>query len=214
VANATDIAKAAAAMVLTRPGLGEVVSAIETSRRVFQRIITYTLNMLVKKIEMMALLVVGFLITHHRPLSPMLMVLILFLNDFLTMSISTDRMGFSLRPNHWKTRKILLAGMLLAGCKLLFSLGVFLWGTYVLKLDPRHLQTLTFATLIFSSQAGIYLLRERDHFWKSRPSRFLIESSIVGLGVAVVLVLGGILMLCIPQIGKGQVNCECSLRSG
>ena len=63
VANATDVAKAAAAMVLTSPGLGGVVPAIETSRRVFQRIITYTLNMLIKKIEMMALLVIGFLLT-------------------------------------------------------------------------------------------------------------------------------------------------------
>ena len=49
VANATDVAKAAAAMVLTRPGLGDVPAAIETSRRVFQRIITYTLDMLPRK---------------------------------------------------------------------------------------------------------------------------------------------------------------------
>jgi H+-transporting ATPase len=92
MANATDVAKAAAAMVLTTPGLGGVVPAIETSRLVFQRIITYTLAMLVKKMEMMALLVAGFLVTGETPLTPLLMVLILFLNDFLTMSITTDRM--------------------------------------------------------------------------------------------------------------------------
>jgi len=194
VANATDVAKAAAAMVLTAPGLSGVLPAIETSRRVFQRIITYTLNMLIKKIEMMALLVIGFLLTRHKPLTPMLMVLILFLNDFLTMSISTDRMGFSLRPNRWKTRGILLCATTLAVCKLVFSLGVFLWGHFVLALDMRHLQTLTFAALILSSQAGVYMLRERGHFWKSRPSRFLVGSSVLGLGVAAALVLGGILM--------------------
>ena len=194
VANATDVAKAAAAMVLTSPGLGGVVPAIETSRRVFQRIITYTLNMLIKKIEMMALLVIGFLLTRHKPLTPMLMVLILFLNDFLTMSISTDRMGFSPRPNRWNTRGILLTATILAACKLVFSLGIFLWGHYVLALDMRHLQTLTFAALILSSQAGVYLLRERGHFWKSCPSRFLVGSSVFGLGVAAAFVLGGILM--------------------
>ncbi len=194
VANATDVAKAAAAMVLTAPGLGGVSPAIETSRRVFQRIITYTLNMLIKKIEMMALLVVGFLLTRHKPLTPMLMVLILFLNDFLTMSISTDRMGFSLHPNRWNTRGILVCATTLAMCKLVFSLGVFLCGHYALGLDMRHLQTLTFAALILSSQAGVYLLRERGHFWHSPPSRFLVGSSIVGLGVMAALVLGGILM--------------------
>jgi H+-transporting ATPase len=200
VANATDVAKAAAALVLTRPGLADLVPAIETSRRVFQRIITYTLNMLIKKIEMMALLVIGFLLTHHRPLSPMLMVLILFLNDFLTMSISTDRMGFSAHPNRWNTRGILAAGVILAACKLVFSLGVFLWGCHVLKFDPRHLQTLTFATLIFSSQAGVYLLRERGHFWNSRPSRFLIVSSVIGLTAALALALAGVLMPPLPAL--------------
>ncbi len=194
VANATDVAKAAAALVLTTPGLGGVLPAIESSRRVFQRIITYTLNMLIKKIETMALLVIGFLLTTHKPLTPMLMVLFLFLNDFLTMSLSTDRMEYSRHPNRWNTRAILLAATVLAGCKLAFSLGVFLWGHYVLRLDMPHLQTLTFAALILSSQAGVYLLRERGHFWQSRPSLFLVASSVFGLTVATTLALVGILM--------------------
>jgi H+-transporting ATPase len=194
VANATDVAKAAAAMVLTRPGLGGVVPAIETSRLVFQRIITYTLNMLIKKIEIMALLVIGFLLTRHKPITPLLMVLFLFLNDFLTMSLSTDRMQYSRRPNRWNTRGILLAATVLAACKLVFSLGVFWCGDYVLRLDMPHLQSLMFATLILSSQAGVYLLRERGHFWRSQPSPFLVGSSVLGLGVTAALVLGGILM--------------------
>ncbi len=198
VANATDVAKAAAAMVLTRPGLGGVLPAIEASRRVFQRIITYTLNMLIKKIEIMALLVIGFLVTHHKPLTPLLMVLFLFLNDFLTMSLSTDRMRYSRRPNRWNTRGILLAATVFAMCKLVFSLGIFLCGYHLLRLDMPHLQTLMFATLILSSQAGIYLLRERGRFWQSRPSLLLICSSLVGLGVTAILALGGVLM---PALG-------------
>jgi H+-transporting ATPase len=198
MANATDVAKAAAAMVLTQPGLGGVVAAIATSRRVFQRIITYTLNMLTKKIELMALLVIGFLLTGHKPLTPMLMVLVLFLNDFLTMAISTDRMEVSPQPNRWNTRGILLAGVALAAGRLAFSLGVFLWGHYQLGLDMRHLQSLTFFTTILSTQAGVYLLRERRHFWQSPPSRFLVWSSVLGVGAATILSGGGLLM---PAIG-------------
>jgi H+-transporting ATPase len=194
VANATDVAKAAAAIVLTRPGLSDVLPAIETSRLVFQRIITYTLNMLIKKIEIMALLVIGFLVTRHKPITPLLMVLFLFLNDFLTMSLSTDHMEASRRPNRWKTRGIVLAAGVLAACKLVFSLGVFLYGDRWLRLDMPRLQTLVFATLVLSSQAGVYLLRERGHFWQSRPSRLLIGSSVLGLGVTFALALGGILM--------------------
>ncbi len=215
VANATDVAKGAAAMVLTRPGLSTLVPAIETSRRVFQRIITYTFSMLIKKIEIMALLVIGFLVTGQSPLTPLLMVLILFLSDFLTMSISTDRMGFSRRPNHWNTRGILLASMVLAVCKLVFSLGVFLYGYYTLKLPIRTLQTLTFATLIFSTQGAIFFLRERRHFWNSRPSLFLIGGSVFGMGTTAILTLGGILMpavrpfLLLVAVTAGVVYFAC-----
>jgi hypothetical protein len=113
VANATDVAKAAAAIVLTKPGLSHVVPAIETSRRVFQRVLTYTLNMLSKKIELMLLLVAGFLLTSHKPLTPLLMVLIIFLNDFLTMALATDRMSISSKPNPWRTRPIVVAAVVI-----------------------------------------------------------------------------------------------------
>lgn len=207
VANATDVAKAAAAMVLTQPGLSGVVAAIATSRRVFQRIITYTLNMLTKKIELMALLVIGFLLTGHKPLTPMLMVLVLFLNDFLTMAISTDLMEVSPQPNRWNTRGILVAGVALAAGRLVFSLGVFLWGHYQLGLNMKHLQSLTFFTTILSTQAGVYLLRERRHFWQSPPSRFLVWSSVLGVGVASILSCGGLLMPAISAAVLLGVAC-------
>lgn len=92
----------------------------------------------------------------------------------------------------WNTRGILLAATVLAACKLVFSLGVFLCGDYLLRLDMPHLQTLMFATLILSSQAGVYLLRERRHFWQSQPSRFLVGGSVLGLTVTAVFALGGI----------------------
>jgi H+-transporting ATPase len=191
VANATDVAKAAAAIVLTQPGLANVVPAIETSRCVFQRMIAYTLNMLSKKVELMLLLVVGFLLTGHKPLTPMLMVLIIFLNDFLTMALTTDHMSVSRQPNLWRTRPIAVAGVFFGLLRLVFTFGVFALGHYALHFDMPHLQTLTFATVILGSQAGVYLLRERDHCWASRPSRAMIVSTALGLGVTVFIALSG-----------------------
>jgi H+-transporting ATPase len=195
LANATDVSKAAAAIVLTHPGLSDVVPTIQMSRIVFQRMITYTLNMLAKKLELMVLLAVDFLLTRHRPLTPLMMVLFIFLNDFLTMALSTDRMKFSPKPNRWKTRDIVLASAVIAGCKLGFSLGTFCYGYYLLQFDAHHLQTLTFAAVLLGSQAGVYLLRERRHFWDSRPANLLLTSSAFGLGVAAALTIIGIFML-------------------
>ena len=111
-----------------------------------------------------------------------------------------------------KTAELVRTAGTLSACKLVFSLGVFLHGHYSLRLDTRSLQTLTFATLILSSQAGVYLLRERGHFWQSRPSRYLVGSSVLGLGVTTLLALGGILMpaisgwLLLGVAGAGAVG--------
>jgi H+-transporting ATPase len=103
-------------------------------------------------------------------------------------------MAYSRRPNRWSTRGILAASIALAACKLAFSLGVFLYGRYGLQLAPGPLQTLTFATLILSSQAGVFLLRERGHFWDTPPGKYVVAASGAGLGVTALLALGGILM--------------------
>ena len=191
VANATDVAKAAAAIVLTKPGLSRVVPAIETSRRVFQRVLTYTLNMLSKKIELMLLLVAGFLLTSHKPLTPLLMVLIIFLNDFLTMALATDRMSISSKPNPWRTRPIVVAAVVIGLLRLVFTFGVFAIGHYVLRFDTPHLQSLTFAAIIFGSEAGVCLLRERGHCWASVPSRTMVLSMLMALSVTAFITLEG-----------------------
>ncbi len=200
VANATDVAKAAAAIVLTRPGLGGMLPAIETSRRVFQRVLTYTLNMLSKKVELMLLLVCGFLLTGHKALTPMLMVLIIFLNDFLTMALTTDRMSVSPLPNSWRTRPIVIAGVVLGLLRLAFTFSVFAFGNYVMGFDTPHQQSLTFATIIIGSQAGVYLLRERGRCWSSRPSRAMLLSSALGLGVMAFVTLSGFHFPAVPPL--------------
>ncbi len=198
MANATDVAKAAAAIVLTQPGLGNLVPAIQTSRRVFQRVLAYTLNMLSKKVELMLLLAGGFLLTGHKPLTPMLMVLIIFLNDFLTMALTTDRMSISRQPNLWHTRSITAVGVGLGLLRVAFTFGVFLFGAYELRLDSGPLQTLTFAAVILSSQAGVYLLRERGPCWSSPPSRAMLGSTALGLAVTALIALSGWHVPAIP----------------
>jgi hypothetical protein len=86
--------------------------------------------MLAKKFELMVLLMGGFLLTRHRPLTPLMMVLFIFLNDFLTMAFSTDGIEFSPKPNRWKTDAIVAAAAVIGCCKLVFSLGFFYCGYY------------------------------------------------------------------------------------
>jgi H+-transporting ATPase len=125
VGNATDVARAAASIVLTQPGLGDVVAAIELSRRIYQRMLTYALNSSIKKLEVPVFLSLVFLTTGHVALSPLLIVLLLFANDFATMAITTDRAPSSQRPNRWAVRPLILGALGIALPSLLLTLAVF-----------------------------------------------------------------------------------------
>jgi len=98
VANATDVAKAAASRVLTNPGLTDILDAVKTSRRIYQRMLTYTLNKIIKTVEIAMLLSVVVMLTRSFVITPLLIVLLLFTNDFVTMSIATDTVSYSQQP--------------------------------------------------------------------------------------------------------------------
>src|SRR5579859_4108058 len=94
VSSATDVAKAAAGLVLTVEGLQGIVAAVETSRQIYQRMLTYALNASIKKLEIPLFLSIVMLATGKVLLTPLLMVLLFVTNDFATMSITADQVAF------------------------------------------------------------------------------------------------------------------------
>ena len=191
VSNATDVAKAAASVVLTSPGLGDIVSAIQTSRRIYQRMLTYTLNKIIKTVEVALFLTIGVLLTKMLVITPLLIVLLLFTNDFVTMSIATDRVSFSKRPDRWQIRGLILAALPLAALLAFFSLLILFIGRAVLFLSTSQIQTLAFLMLVFGGQGTVYLVRARGHFWKSRPSAWMLWSSAADIAIVAALAIQG-----------------------
>ena len=59
VSTATDVAKSAAGVVLTEPGLGGIVALVKEGRTTFQRILTYTLRSIIYKIVQVLFLAAG-----------------------------------------------------------------------------------------------------------------------------------------------------------
>jgi H+-transporting ATPase len=198
VSSATDVAKAAAGMVLTEPGLAGVLAAVTEGRIAFQRLLTYAFNMLIKKIEIVLFLAIGLALTGHAVLTPALMVLMLITNDFLAMSLTTDRATPARSPAAWRMRRITAAALVLAAGKLGFSAAMLAFGSVRFGLDPGQLQTFAFVTLVFGSQALLYVLRERRHLWSSRPGSWVLAASTADVSLVFVLALSGVLMDPLP----------------
>jgi len=198
VSSATDVAKAAASLVLTRPGLGNILSAIRVSRQIYQRMLTYTLNKIIKTIQIVAFLSLGLILTGTFVTTPLLVVLLIFANDFVTMSIATDQVRASPTPDHWDVRAMLIPSLSLALPVLALTFGIFLVGRDLLLLPIAQLQTLSFITLVFTAQGMIYLMRERHHFWFSQPGKWMMLASTLDILVIILLASFGILMQAIP----------------
>jgi H+-transporting ATPase len=205
VASATDAAKSAAAVVLTNPGLGDIVAAVRESRRVYQRIRAYTLNTLVRKLELGPVVALALPLTGQPVMTPLLMVLLLFANDFVTLAQVTDRARIAQQPETWSPFRLTAGAGVIAVCELAFSLAVILLAQRVFLFPPRVLRTLTFIVMAFGTQATVYLVRERGPLWASRPSPLLVASSAGAIVVTSLLALSGTLMAPLPVLALAAV---------
>ncbi len=198
VSTATDVAKSAAGIVLTEPGLGGIVASVKEGRTTFQRILTYTLRSIIHKVVQVLFLAMGLIMTGQAILTPMLMVLMMVVGDFLAMSSSTDNVRPSPQPSIWKIGNLTMAGIVMGLFDLLFCVACLATGKFVLGLDILTLRTMTVVTLVFSGQAVFYVARERQHLWSSRPGRWLLISSVVDLAIISLLAVDGLLMTALP----------------
>ncbi|BFI73640.1 potassium-transporting ATPase ATP-binding subunit [Nanoarchaeota archaeon] len=202
VYNATDVAKSAASVVLTVEGLQGIVDLVEIGRSVYQRVVTWTLSKINRTIEIAIFVMVLFIIyivLFHKPLyvlSPLDILLFFFIIDFQTISLATDNERGSQYPEKWNILKLVEY----AGTMGIFTFSEMMLLSYIalniLKIDNIHqLHTFFFMAIIFFGILMPYVFRERDRFYKSRPGRAFLISSIAGLIVSSILALFGLYIL-------------------
>ena len=204
VASATDVAKASASIVLTHEGITDAVSAVEDGRKIYQRMLTYTLNKIIKTIQIAIFLTVSFLIFRYLVTTSFEIILLLFANDFATMSIATDNVRFSSKPERWDVKSLVGSSMSLALLIVVESFIILLVGMR-LSLSVDQIHTFIFDMLVFSGQFTIYMIRERGHFWSSRPGKYLLIASVGDILVITAMSSAGILVTAIPLLYVGIV---------
>ena len=205
VSTATDVAKSAAGMVLTKPGLGGIVASVKEGRVTFQRILTYALNSITKKTVQVLFLAVGLVMTGQAILTPMLMVIIMLTGDLLGMSLTTDNVRPSPMPNSWRIGALTAAGVFMGFCELIFCTTVLAVAKFRLGFEIETLRTLAFVVIVFGNQATTYTNRERRRLGSSRPSVWVVASSAVDLLIASTLAACGIAMAPLPILFVAEI---------
>jgi len=183
VSNATDVAKRASSAVLTTEGLGGIDDLVKTGRVIFQRIATWIINKMIRTFKRVIFIVLAFIITGRYVVSAFNMILLLFLSDYVTLSLSTDNVRYSRKPEKWDINGLVKAGaflgiLMVVESFLLLYMGFLYFGLYD-NIDQLH--TFVFDWLTFSGYFTVLTVRERKHFWKSKPSRPLIFTIVVNM---------------------------------
>ncbi len=193
VSNATDVAKGSASVVLTQEGLSNVVDLIQTGRMIYQRILTWIFNKIVKTFQVILFVIVAFLLTGLFVVGAFQVVLLLFLVDFVTISLSTDNVTPSEKPETWNIRPLVKGATVLGVATVVESLGLLYIGLHYLNLsNTAVLNTFSFDMLLFSGLFTIFVVRERSNFWKSRPSRPLLTAIVADIIISSLISIVGI----------------------
>lgn len=198
VEGSTDAAKSAADIVLTSPGLSVVVDAIIESRRIFQRMINYSIYRISETIRVLLFITLSILIFQFYPITALMIVLLALLNDLPILTIAFDRVRYSARPEKWDMRVLLLVATFLGSIGVVQSFIVLSIGLDVFHLSLPELQSFIYLKLSVGGHLILLAARTKGPFWSVRPAPQLLWAIILTQAVATALVVFGILLPPLP----------------
>lgn len=200
VAGATDAAKSAADIVLTKPGLSVIIDAIKESRKIFQRMNNYAIYRIAETIRVLLFITASIIVFQFYPVTALMIVLLALLNDVPIMTIAYDNVKYSNEPEKWNMRTVLGIATFLGVIGVVSSFGIFYIGWDVFKLSAEVLRSFIYLKLSVAGHLTVFVARTRRNFWSVKPARQLFLAVIVTQFVATLITVYGILL---PAMGWG-----------
>jgi H+-transporting ATPase len=199
VSGATDAARAAAALILTAPGLSTIIDAIDEARRIFERIINYIVYRVAMTLDIMFVVVLGTIFFGFSPLTPVMIILLALMDDVPIMTIAYDNTLLPKKPVRWDMRRLLLGSSLMGLLSVAQSFGLLLigmewlsnpeWQSWI-KLTQDQVQTAVFLQLVAGGHLLLFVVRSRGLFfsrpWPSSP----LFLALVGTQILAILMCG------------------------
>ncbi len=199
VSGATDAARAAAALILTAPGLSTIIDAIDESRRIFERIINYIMFRVAMTLDIMFVVVLATLFFGFSPLTPVMIILLALLDDIPIMTIAYDNTPSPKQPVRWQMQRLLFVSGFMGAMAVAQTFGLLLigmewlsnpqWQSWI-TLTRDQLQTAVFLQIVAGGHLLLFVMRARCSFfqppWPARP----LFLAVVGTQIFAVLMCG------------------------
>ena len=194
VSTATDVAKGAASVVLTEPGLTNILGLVEQGRTIYQRILTWIVNKISRTILKASFVSIAYVATGKFVVSAFAMLLLTFMTDFAKIALATDHVRPSRRPETWNiggfiTMSVALGIAMVA--EALFFLWIC-WSRFDLQTNNNALYTFSFLLLLYFAVFSVVSARERRWFWSTTPSKTLMAALIVDALMGTILTRVGL----------------------
>ncbi|MHB8636216.1 MAG: plasma-membrane proton-efflux P-type ATPase [Fimbriimonadaceae bacterium] len=178
VSTATDVAKGAASVVLTEPGLTNIVALVEQGRTIYQRILTWIVNKISQTIVKAAFVSIAYVVTGKFVVSVFVMLLLTFMTDFAKIALATDHVRPSRKPETWNIGGLVSVAVVLGVAMVVESLILLkmCWVPFGFAGNSQALYTFSFLLLLYFEVFSVASARERRAFWKTTPSRTLVAA--------------------------------------
>jgi len=194
VSGATDAARAAASIVLLTPGLSVIIDAIKESRRIFQRMNSYSIYRIAETLRVLFFMTLAIIVFNFYPVTAVMIVMIALLNDGAILSIAYDNVHYKDKPEAWNMRTVLGISTVLGIIGVIAAFGLFYMAERLFHLDRDQAQTMMYLKLSVAGHLTIFLTRTRGPFWSIRPAKILWMAVLGTQTVATLIAVYGLFM--------------------
>ena len=194
VSGATDAARAAASIVLLTPGLSVIIDAIKESRRIFQRMTSYSIYRITETLRVLFFMTLSILVFNFYPVTAIMIVMLALLNDGAILSIAYDKVNYRNQPEKWRMKTVLGMSTVLGIIGVLATFTLFYLAERVFHLGQIEIQTLMYLKLSVAGHLTIFITRTRGPFWSKRPAWILFCAVVATQMIATFIAVYGIFM--------------------
>ncbi len=195
VSGATDAARAAAALILTAPGLSVIIKAIETARQIFERMMSYTIYRIAMTMDVMFFVVLAVIAVPKlpgmavpfKPLTSVMIIILALLDDIPIMTIAYDNTVIDPKPVRWRMGRVIAVSTVLGLFSVAQTFGLLFIGAHYFKkelfgvvLDAGHIQTMIFLQLVVGGHLMLFVTRSKKFFLAPPWPSATLFSAIVG----------------------------------